>query len=107
MRVLPLAEWNIWNINIYKKNIYKKQIYNKHHPVNQDRNTLERTGTTFHSLFHKCSTARICRNTSQTLVDQGLQGSWRKSCSAMFRLKVSSTNPAESPIKRGLAVIHF
>lgn len=107
MRVWPLTEWNIWNMNIYKKNIYKKQIDNKHHLITPDRNTLEHAGTTFHLLFHKCSAISIFRNTSQTLVDQGLQGSLRKSCSAMFRLKGSSTYHAESPVNRGLAAIHF
>lgn len=107
MRVWPLTGWNIWNMNIYKKNIYKKQIDNKHHPISPDRNTLEHTGTTFQSLFQKCSAVGVCRNTSQTLVDQGVQRFSRKSCSAMFRLKASSTHHAESLIKRGLATIPF
>lgn len=107
MRVWPLTGWNIWNINIYKKNIYKKQIDNEHHLINPDQNTLEHSGTTFYSLFHKCSGISICWNTSQTLVDQGRQGSLRKSCSAMFQLKGSSTYHAESPVNRGLAAIHF
>lgn len=91
MRVWPLTGWNIWNMNIYKKNIYKKQIDKKHHLINPDRNTLEHTGTTFQSMFQKCSAMGICRNTSLPLVDQGLQRNSRKSCSAMFRLKRSST----------------
>ncbi|MFJ3374809.1 hypothetical protein ACIPLA_07800 [Pseudomonas sp. NPDC086112] len=107
MRVSPLTGWNIWNMNIYKKNIYKKQIDSKHHLISSDRNTLEHAGTTFHLLFQKCSAISICRNTSQPLVDQGLQRNSRKSCSAMFRLKRSNTNHAGSPINRGLAAINF
>lgn len=107
MRMWPLTGWNIWNMNIYKKNIYKKQIDNKHHPISPDRNTLEHTGTTFQSLFQKCSAMGICRNTSQNLVDQEVQRFSRKSCSAMFRLGVSNRRHAESPVNRGLAAIHF
>lgn len=85
MRVWPLTGWNIWNINIYKKNIYIKQIDKQHTIITHDRNRLDHTGTSFRSLFCKCSTKGIFRNTSPTLVDQGLQRGFRKSRSAMFR----------------------
>jgi len=107
MCVWPLTGWNIWNMNIYKKNIYKKQIDNKREPINPDRNMLEHTGTTFQSLFQKYSAMGICRNTPQTLVDQGVQRFSRKRCSAMFRLGVSNCRHAESPVIRGLAAINF
>lgn len=107
MRVLPLIGWNIWNINNYKKNIYIKHIDRSHHHTNTDRNTLEHTGTTFQSLFQKCSAKAIYRNTRQSLVVQGLQRFLRKICSGMFRLRVPSRYLAESHVIRGLAAIHF
>jgi hypothetical protein len=107
MRGSPMIKGNIWNISIYKKNIYKKQIDNNHPSVTSDRNTLERTGTTFNSLFHKCSATSNCRNTSQTRVVRGLQARVQKSCSAMFRLSHPSAESAERPVNRGLAAIHI
>lgn len=107
MRGSPMTKGNIWNINIYKKNIYKKQIDNSHPSVISDQNTLERTGTTFHSLFHKCSATTNCWNTMQTHVVRGLQARLQKSCSAMFRLIHPSAEHAESPVNRGPAAIHF
>lgn len=107
MRGLPMNKGNIWNINIYKKNIYKKQIDNSHPSLTSDRNTLERTGTTFHSLFHKCSATTNCRNTSKTRVLRGLQARLHKICSVMFRLGHPSVELAESPVNRGPAAIHF
>jgi hypothetical protein len=107
MRVLPLNGWNIWNINIYKKNIYIKQIDKQHSPITPDRNRLDHTGTSFRSLFCKCSTNGICRSTSPALVNQGLQRTFRKSRSAMFRLAVPSTYRPESPVNRGLAAFNF
>jgi len=107
MRVLPLSGWNIWNMNIYKKNIYKKQIDNRHHPITQDRNTLERTGTTFHSLFQICSAMGVYWDTPRSLVEQGLQRFSLKTCSAMFRPEASECLQAESPVIRALATINF
>lgn len=97
MRVWPLMRRNIWNINIYKKNIYKKQIDKQQASVPHYRNTLEHTGTTFHSLFQRCSTTGICRNTSVALVNQGLQRNWLKRCSGMFRLWVPSPFQLKAP----------
>ena len=107
MRVWTLTGWNIWNMNIYKKNIYKKQIDSKHHPISPDRNTLEHTGTTFQSLFQKCSAIGVCRNNPQSLVQQGIQHFLRKSCSAMFRVTVPPQIRAESPENRGFAISNF
>jgi len=107
MRVLPLSGWNIWNMNIYKKNNYKKQIDNRHYPITQDRNTLERTGTTFHSLFQICSAMGVYRNTSRSLVVQGLQRFSLKTCSAMFWPEASKCQQAESLVIRALATINF
>lgn len=107
MRVWPLNGWNIWNIHIYKKNIYKKHIDKQHTTITPDRNSLDHTGTSFRSLFCKCSTKGICRNTSPALVNQGLQRTFRNSRSAMFRLAVPSTYRPESPVNRGLAALNF
>ncbi|MDP9709873.1 UNVERIFIED_ORG: hypothetical protein J2X80_001950 [Pseudomonas fluorescens] len=107
MRVWPLTGRNIWNINIYKKNIYKKQIDNQHQLSITDRNTPEHTGTTFQSLFQKCSAIGVCRNNPQSLVQQGIQRFFRKSCSAMFRVTVPPQIRAESPENRGFAISNF
>ncbi|QZA96429.1 hypothetical protein K3369_22175 [Pseudomonas mandelii] len=107
MRVWPLCGRNIWNMNIYKENTYKKHIDKQRHPINQDRNTLDHTGTSFRSLFRKCSTKAIFRNASPALVNQGLQRISRKSRSAMFRLGVGSSNHTESPVNSGLAIFNF
>lgn len=103
MRVWPLTEWNIWNINIYKKNIYRKQVDNRQTPISTDRNTVEHTGTTFQSLFQKCSAVDICRNTPQAPAVRGLRGFPRKRCSAMFQFGVPGGYPAESPVIRELS----
>lgn len=102
---LPLNCWNIQNINNYKKYIYKKQIDNKHHSITPDRNTVERTGTTFQMLFQMCSGKPNLANTTQTLVDQGLQRFRQKTCSAVFRLRSQNSLPPESHVFRGLAGI--
>lgn len=107
MRVWPLNGWNIWNINFYKKNIYIKHIDRQQTPITPDRNMLDHTGTTLRSLFCKCSTKGIYRNTSLDLVNQGLQRTFRKSRSAMFRLAVLSTYRPESLVNRGLAAFNF
>jgi len=107
MRVWPLNGRNIWNMNIYKENIYKKHIDKQHAALNEDRNTMDHTGTSFRSLFRKCSAKDIFRNTSPALVDQGLQRISSETRSAMFRLVVDSSNHAECPVNSGLAVFNF
>lgn len=83
MRVLPLARWNIWNINYFIKNIYKKHRDNDQLTYHPHRNTLEQSGTTFLWLFRQCSTQPFRMKTAETLIEQGLQPNTRK---IMFRL---------------------